>query len=254
VCWLLMQLTAVLPTEAQTVAKPVTLGWNAAADPAVRGYAIYYGRTNLPTNTRINSGTNLSCTMTGLFVGVTYRIYAVSYDAQGIESLPSNQLTFTPTMPAATNPPPRLQIARQSNGSMKLSYAAGTNTTCAIQYASTPTAKYWQTLTNVAANQVGDIIALDTTASRVPQRFYRVALTPQPLVSALAIARQTNGTMRLSWMTPPGTPSRIQSASSPAATTWTTRATVTSTDEGQAAFLDSTAAQSSKRFYRVVMP
>jgi len=177
VCWLLMQLTAVLPTSAQSVAKPVTLGWNAAADPAVRGYAIYYGRTNLATNTRINASTNLSCTISGMVVGVTYRIYAVSYDAQGIESVPSNQLTFTPTTPAAPAPALKLQIARQSNG-----------------------------------------------------------------------------TMRVSWTTAPGTTARIQSASSPTATTWTTRATVTSTDTGQAAYLDSTAAQSSARFYRVVIP
>lgn len=84
VCWLLMQLTALLPAQAQTVAKPITLGWNAASDVTVRGYAIYYGRTDLAANTRINAGTNLNCTISDLLVGVTYRIYAVSYDAAGI--------------------------------------------------------------------------------------------------------------------------------------------------------------------------
>lgn len=249
-CWLLLHLTSGFPAAAQTVAKPITLGWNAATDVAVRGYAIYYGRANLTATTRINAGTNLSCTISGLLVGVTYRIYAVSYDTQGIESLPSNQLTFTPITPA----PPRLQIARQANGSMTLSYAAGTNTTCAIQFAATPTAKYWQTLTNVAANQAGNIIVTDTTASRVPQRFYRVALKPQPLVSSIGIGRQSNGSMKLNWQTPPGAVCRVQSASSPTATTWTTRATITSNDEGQALYVDSTAAQASLRFYRVAMP
>lgn len=253
-CWLLLHLTSGFPADAQTFAKPITLGWNAAADMAVRGYAIYYGRTNLTANTRINAGSNLSCTISDLLVGVTYRIYAVSYNAQGVESPPSNQLTFTPITPAPTNVPPRLQIARQANGSMTLSYAAGTNTKCAIQFAPTPTAKYWQTLTNIAANQAGNIIFTDISASRVPQRFYRVALTPQPLISAISIVRQSNGSMKLSWQTPPGAVSRIQSASSPNATTWTTRATVTATDAGQAAFLDSTAAQASARFYRVAMP
>lgn len=252
VCWLLVQLTTTLPTAAQTMAKPITLGWNAASDGAVRGYAIYYGRTNLTANTRINAGTNLNCTISDLLVGVTYRIYAVSYDAAGIESLPSNQVTFTPMTPAPI--PPRLQIARLADGNMRLTYAAGTNTTCAIQFAATPTAKYWQTLTNVAANQAGNIIATDTTASRVPQRFYRVALTPQPLVSAITIARQPNGTMKLNWMTPPRAICRVQSASSPTATTWTTRATITSNDEGQAMYVDPTAAQASARFYRVAMP
>lgn len=251
---LLMQLAVTLPAHAQVIAKPITLGWNPAFDGSVYGYAIYYGRTNQTTNTRIDAGTNLSCTISGMVVGTTYRIFAVSYNAQGVESPPSNQLLYTPTTPAVTNAPPRLQIARQSNGSMKLSYTAGTNKTCAIQFAPTPTAKYWQTLTNVAANQVGDVIATDISASRVPQRFYRVALTPQPLVSGISIARQANGSMKLNWMTPPGASARIQSAPSPTATTWTTRATITSNDEGQASYVDATAAQASARFYRVVMP
>lgn len=251
-CWLLMHLITAHSANAQTIAKPITLGWNAASDMTIRGYAIYYGRTNLTATTRINTGTNLSCTITDLIVGVTYRIYAVSYDAAGIESLPSNQVNFTPTTPAIT--PPRLQITRLSDGNMQLTYAAGTNVTCAIQFAATPTAQYWQTLTNVAANQAGNIIATDTSANRVPQRFYRVALTPQPLVSGITIARQPNGTMKLNWMTPPGAVCRIQSASSPTATTWTTRATITSNDEGQAAYVDTTAAQANARFYRVAMP
>lgn len=251
---LLMQLAATLSADAQVIAKSITLGWNAASDVTVRGYAIYFGRTNQTVNTRLDAGTNLSCSISGMVVGVTYRIYAVSYDALGIESLPSNQLTYTPTIPAVTNAPPRLQIARQANGSMTLSFTTGTNSTCAIQFAATPTAKYWQTLTNVTANQVGAVIATDISASRVPQRFYRVALVPQPLVSGISIARQPNGSMRLDWMTPPGATARIQSASSPTATTWSTRATITSNDEGQAAYVDTTAAQASKRFYRVVMP
>lgn len=251
---LLMQVFALRSASAQVLAKPITLGWNAASDVTIRGYAIYYGRTNLTTNTRIDSGTNLSCTISGMLVGVTYRIYAVSYDAQGIESLPSNQITFTPTTPAAPNPPPRLQIARQADGSMKLSLTTATNVTCAIQFASTPTAQYWQTLTNVPANQAGNVIATDISASRVPQRFYRAVLSPQPLVSGISIARQANGAMRLDWMTPPSATSRIQSATSPTATTWTTRATITSNAEGQASYVDTTAAQAGARFYRVVMP
>lgn len=253
-CWLLVLLTLTHSARAQVIAKPITLGWNAASDVTVRGYAIYYGKASLSAYTRLDTGTNLSCAISGLVVGVSYRIYAVSYNAQGIESLPSNELTFTPTTPAVPNEPPRLQIARLSDGNMKLSYPAGTNTTCAIQFAATPTAQYWQTLANVPANQAGDIIATDMSASRVPQRFYRVALSPQPLVSAITIARQPNGTMRLDWMTPPGAAARIQSASSPTAKTWSTRATIISNDEGRASYTDPTAAQASARFYRVVMP
>jgi hypothetical protein len=227
------------------------LGWNAASDVTVRGYAIYYGPVNQTVTNRIDAGTNLSCTISGLIVGTAYRIHAVSYNTQGIESLPSNQLAFTPTTP---NPPPLLQIARQANGSMRLSYAAGTNITCAVQFAATPTASYWQTLTNVTATQAGDIIATDTTASRVPQRFYRVALSAQPLTSVVRTTLQPNGSVRLDWTTPPAASSQIQYASNPNATTWTTFTTVASNDEGQATYLDTTAATAGVRFYRAVIP
>jgi len=244
---LLLQLTPSLPANAQTIAKPITLGWDASADVAVRGYAIYFGRTNLTTNTRLDAGTNRNCTISGLLAGVTYRIYAVSYDAQGIESLPSNQLNYTP-------PPPRVQLARQSNRGMRGSYFVGTNTTCAIQFAATPAPTYWQTLANVTPDQAGNLILTDTTANRVPQRFYRVALSAQPLTSTVRTTLQPNGSVQLNWTTPPVALSRIQYAASPNATTWTTLATVASNNEGQAAYLDTTAAGAGLRFYRAVIP
>ncbi|MGC3956410.1 MAG: hypothetical protein QM813_00070 [Verrucomicrobiota bacterium] len=189
----------------------------------------------------------MNCAISGLYVGVTYRIYAVSYDAQGNESLPSNLLNFTPSAP-------RVQLARQSNGNMSLSYFVGTNITCAIQFAATPTPAYWQTLANVAPDQAGNIILTDTTASRVPQRFYRVALSAQPLTSAVKTTPQPNGSIQLNWTTPPVALSRIQYAASPTATTWTTLATIASNDEGQATYLDTTAAGAGVRFYRAVIP
>ena len=246
-CWLLLHLNPSLPVHAQTIAKPITLGWDASADVAVCGYAIYFGRTNLTANTRLDAGTNLSCTISGLLVGVTYRIYAVSYDAQSIESPPSNQLTYTPA-------PPRVQLARQANGGMSLSYFVGTNTTCAIQFAATPTPIYWQTLANVTPDQAGNLILTDTTANRVPQRFYRVALSAQPLTSPVRTTLQPGGSIQLDWTTPPVALSRIQYATNPNATTWTTLATVASNDEGQATYLDATAAGAELRFYRAVIP
>lgn len=243
-------------SQAAELAAPVTLRWDAATDANVRGYAVYYGPAEQSAVNRIDVGNNLLCVLSNLYVGVTYRIYAVSYNAVLVESIPSNELLYTPTTPAVTTPPNtrRLQITRLTDGSMKLSYAAETNITCAIQFAATPTAAYWQTLTNVAANRTGNIIATDISARRVPQRFYRVALSPQPLVSEITIVPQANGAMRLSWLTPPNATTQVQSASSPTARTWTTRATITSNDEGQASYVDATAAQAGARFYRVVMP
>lgn len=239
----------------QELATPIRLGWNAAADPYVVGYAIYYGPPEAGTLNRLDVGTQLECTLSNLYVGTTYRIYAVSYNFLGLESIPSNELLYTPTVPAL--PPAgkngRLLLVRSAEGHVQLRTSAAAGSLGAIQFAATPTAAYWQTLTNVTANHSGQIIAMDAAAARVPQRFYRFVSGPQPWLSRLTITPQANGTVRLEWLTPPGAVTRLQSAPSPNARIWTTRATITSDAEGRAVYVDTLTATPGARFYRAVL-
>ncbi len=238
------------------IAAPIGLGWNASADSAVTGYAVYYGSVSQPALTRLNAGTNLSCRISNLVVGVTYQIYAVSYNWQGVESRPSNELLFTPV--GLPNPAPAtgplLQISRQANGRMRLSSQVTPGTICGIQFASTPNPSTWQTLTNVTANTAGEVVALDMSASQVPQRFYRLALSPQPLLGAMTITRQPDGNMVLRGTAPPNTTCRVLYATTPNPTSWLTRATVVADAEGRITYLDTTAKNASSRFYRMVTP
>jgi len=234
-------------------AAPITLAWSASSDPNVRGHAIYYGLAQQSATTRVNVGSNLLCRITNLIATATYRIYAVSYDAQGLESIPSNELYYTPPVPPAPTGP-RLQITRQTDGSMRLNYKAAPGQVCGVQFAATPNPAYWQTLTNVTADSLSNVVALDISAKQVPQRFYRVALAPQPLVSALTITRQADGNMLLRGTVPPGASCRVLYATKADAASWLTRATVLADAEGRISYLDTTAKNASSRFYRVVMP
>src|SRR6478735_3408825 len=162
-------------SQAAELAAPLKLRWDAAADPNVRGYAIYYGRTNQVTLDRIDVGSNLACTLSEVYVGVTYRIYAISYNALMTESIPSNELIYTPITPSNNR---RLQITRLSNGNMQINFTATTNALCRIQFTTTLTGSSWQNLTNIALNQNGNITVVDTAARFAPQRFYRVILSP----------------------------------------------------------------------------
>jgi len=238
---------------AAIMAAPITLAWSAASDPNVRGHAIYYGLAQQSTTTRVNVGTNLFCRITNLIATATYRIYAISYDAQGLESIPSNQLYYTPPVPPAPTGP-RLQITRQTDGSMRLNCQATPGQVCSVQFAATPNPAYWQTLTNVTANSMSNVVAVDLSAKQVPQRFYRVALAPQPLLSALTITRQADGNMLLRSTAPPGASCRVLYATKPDATSWLTRATVLADAEGRISYLDTTAKNANSRFYRMVMP
>lgn len=243
---------------AVTNAAPIKLSWNAANDTAVKGYALYYGVVNQTAQTRVDVGTNLTCTVSNLIVGINYRIYAVAYSATGAESVPSNELLFAPSVPLLPPTPvpsgPKLQIVKQANGSMRLSYQATPGLVCGVQFAATPNPVAWQTLTNVTATSVSNVIALDSSASLVSKRFYRVALSAQPLVSAITLTRLSNGSMRLEWTAPPLATCRVTYAPNTNSTIWPTLATVTTDAEGRASVIDPTAAIVSTRFYRVVMP
>lgn len=243
---------------AVTNAAPIKLSWNAANDTAVKGYALYCGAVNQTSQSRMDVGTNLTGTVSNLIVGVNYRIYAVAYNATGMESVPSNELLFAPSVPLLPPTPtpsgPKLEIAKQANGSMRLSYKATPGLVCGIQFAATPNPTAWQTLTNVTATSVSNVIALDNSASLVSKRFYRVALSAQPLVSAIKLTRLSNGHMRLEWTAPPFSTCRVTYAPSTNSTIWPTLITVTTDAEGRASAIDPAAAVVSTRFYRVVMP
>lgn len=70
--------------------RDVTVEWNSASDATVRGYAIYSGLTGngAGLTNRTDVGMNTSATLTNIFPPIWF--YAVSYNAAGVESLPSN--------------------------------------------------------------------------------------------------------------------------------------------------------------------
>lgn len=256
--WSALLLSAILGQHSAhaLVASPVKLSWNAANDPTVKGYALYYGLLTQSIPNRADVGTNLNCTITNLVVGTTYRIYAVSYNIYGSESIPSNELLYTPPTPVTVPNPtgPRLQITRQANGTMKLSYKATPGLICGIQFANTPKPAAWQTLANVTADSLSNIIALDISANKVAQRFYRVALSAQPLISAITPTRLANGYIRLDWTAPPFSTNRVIYAPFTTSVIWPTLTTVVADAEGRASVTDPAAAVVNQRFYRVVMP
>lgn len=234
-------------TVSAIVADPIMLGWNAASDVSVRGYVIYYGATNQPTTNRIDTGTNLTVKINNLQAGVTYKIYATSYNTAGIESLPSNQILLTATAI------PKLKIARQANGSMRLDYRMSPGAVCAVQFSATMKPGSWRTLTNVTADVAGSIIAQDFSAAQVMQRFYRVAHSPQPLLSALAIALRPDSRIQLSFTAPPGAKCGIEYVTRSTSTNWRNLAHLTADAEGNVHFIDPGALNATSRFYRAVL-
>ena len=83
----------------------VTLAWNPSPDSDIAGYRLNYGVTSGTYTHALDIGTRTDATVTGLDEGVTYFFAAVSYNSFGLESQPSNEVSFTvPTSSAPQAP------------------------------------------------------------------------------------------------------------------------------------------------------
>jgi hypothetical protein len=75
-------------------ADSLVLDWNPGDSPVVTGYFIYYGTNSGSYPNKIDAGNVTSFTLTNLAAGVTYYFTATAYDANGNESVYSNETSF----------------------------------------------------------------------------------------------------------------------------------------------------------------
>src|ERR1044071_1305391 len=87
----------------------VNLIWDPSPDANVVGYAIYYGTASGTYATRQDVGDQLTTTVPNLTADQTYYFVAVAYDANGLASDPSNEVSAA--IPAESqSSPATLQI------------------------------------------------------------------------------------------------------------------------------------------------
>jgi hypothetical protein len=89
------------------IAGQVGLVWDPSPDEWVVGYAIHYGTVSGVHPIRVDVGNVTNTVIDGLEPGVTYYFVATAYTADGLESEPSNEVSYTvPNPPEPTNAPP----------------------------------------------------------------------------------------------------------------------------------------------------
>jgi len=79
---------------AADAAQSLALIWNPSTAAGVTGYHIYYGTDGTNFQYVIDAGTNTSYTVTGLQEGQTNSFVVTAYNAQGVESAPSNLISY----------------------------------------------------------------------------------------------------------------------------------------------------------------
>jgi hypothetical protein len=82
----------------------VTLAWDPNSEPDIAGYRVYYGFSSQNYVYKIDVGTATATTIGNLGPGTQYFFAVTAYNLAGEESLPSNEVVFSPSNPVA--PPP----------------------------------------------------------------------------------------------------------------------------------------------------
>jgi len=84
----------------------VTLAWDANSEVDLAGYRLYYGLGSGQYDEIIDVGNVTTNTVTGLEAGLTYYFVVTAYNTAGLESDPSNEVSYT--VPLGTSPDSRV--------------------------------------------------------------------------------------------------------------------------------------------------
>ena len=81
---------------AGSTAEPVGLAWDPNSEADVTGYKLYYGTAPGTYTEAIDVGNAVTKDVTGLVYDTTYYFSVTAYNAEGLESAPSNEISYTP--------------------------------------------------------------------------------------------------------------------------------------------------------------
>jgi len=171
VCLVLGMSASFAGLKAATPSCPCTLAWNPSPDPTVTGYGIYYAEAGSSTTNYVDVGMTNEATLFCLSACTSYVFYVVAYDANGVQSPPSNLVSYSPSVLSS------LTVAPTATGTVNLQFSAAPGTPCHIDYTPTLTPPQWEALGSAIADTNGNVTLSDTVSANVPSRFYR-AVSP----------------------------------------------------------------------------
>lgn len=89
----LLAIAATPVAEAAVSKKPITLQWDKSPDPSVIGYKVYYSYPGIAFRVLQIGNVNVA-ELDRLTKGKMYTIYVVSFNSSGVESPPSNSVSY----------------------------------------------------------------------------------------------------------------------------------------------------------------
>lgn len=160
-----------------TYAGSVQLAWDASLSTETKGYKIYFGTASKVYGTPIDVGNVLTYNVTGLTSGKLYFFSATAYNATGLESVFSNETSYTVPM----LPPINLRITSA------IALTAQPNADLIVE--SSPDLSTWTDFASITADANGkSLYEIDTTK---PKEFFRARYASLELAQAQTRPTQT---------------------------------------------------------------
>jgi len=147
----------------------VSVGWDPSGDPSVAGYRLHVGPASGNYTASYDVGTNTVYRLTGLKEGQTNYIAVKSYDHNGVEGLPSGEISYlVPGLMLAALP-------SKAGDPMRLSFPVAPGHWYGVQ--ASVDLKNWSTIwqTSTATSNAW-VVFQDPQTGSFPSRYYRLAM------------------------------------------------------------------------------
>ena len=155
---------------AGTPARILPLEWQVVSDPTVTGYALYYGEIGGPLTNRVDVGLASSAVVRNLIAPTRYAFYVVSYNADGVESDPSNLFLYTAQAISSVN------LSQLAGGSLAIFFDVAPRAACHVEYSDSLTAPSWKILSAATGDSNGVVSVVDPVVAPGGMRFYRAVV------------------------------------------------------------------------------
>jgi hypothetical protein len=157
------------PGKAFSATSSIALAWNRSSTTNVTGYRVYYGVASGNYSNSIVAGNVTNNTVPGLAGGVTYFFAVTAYNASGLESTFSNELSYVPVVPSTS-----VSITTGRRGVLILRGQAGQR----HSILATQNFTNWTVIGTVTLGASGSVNFTDPSAASFSRRFYRTQPTP----------------------------------------------------------------------------
>ncbi len=152
----------------RAIGSGVSLAWDPSVSADVVGYRLYEGAASQTYTNVVDVGNTTNATLTGLLQGVTYFFAVTAYDAIGLESVYSNEASYSVPTPAGA----RMQLTLDQSGQPSITATGPAGYQYAVQTSQDLT--NWTAVVTVTLDPTGSAQYTDTSPASGSTRYYRL--------------------------------------------------------------------------------